>query len=374
MSSPEALDFTKLLSPIPNGKPTGVDLRSDTSPASLYYAIKDARAAARSAERQLALEGPNATAPPDWRPVLQQGHRALAEKTKDLEIVTYLIEALVREQGFAGLRDGFRLARELVERFWDELYPLPDQDGLAARVAHLTGLNGDDAEGTLLAPIAQVPITEATSVGRFSCVQYQEALALGKVTDQKARDRRIAQGAVPLETIQTAVAESSPAFYQALVQDLTQCTEQFAQLCAALDKRCGGQAPPSSSIRSALGSTLDTVRELARKKLEAAASAAEPAPKSGAPAGAAGADGAAADALVTREDAFRSLLRVAEFFRRTEPHTVVPYALEQIVRWGRMSLPELLAELIPEEAPRKNLFKQVGIRPPEPSPKPGEKK
>src|SRR5262249_58644154 len=81
------------------------------------------------------------------------------------------------------------------------------------------------------------------------------------------------------------------------------------------------------------------------------------------------------DALRTRDDAFRRLLEVADFFRRTEPQSVVPHALEQVVRWGRMSLPELLVELIPEEAPRKGLFKQVGIRPPEPPPKPeGAKK
>jgi predicted component of type VI protein secretion system len=74
----------------------------------------------------------------------------------------------------------------------------------------------------------------------------------------------------------------------------------------------------------------------------------------------------ATDRPRTREDAFRDLLEIADFFRRTEPHTVVSYALEQIVRWGRMSLPELLAELIPEEPSRKNLFKQVGIKSPEP--------
>jgi type VI secretion system protein ImpA len=67
-----------------------------------------------------------------------------------------------------------------------------------------------------------------------------------------------------------------------------------------------------------------------------------------------------------REDAFQTLLKVADFFRRTEPHTPVSYALEQAVRWGRMALPELLAELIPDEQPRVTLFKQVGIRPPAP--------
>ncbi len=65
----------------------------------------------------------------------------------------------------------------------------------------------------------------------------------------------------------------------------------------------------------------------------------------------------------TREDAFRELLKLADFFRRTEPQAVLSFALEQVVRWGRLSLPELMMELIPDEAPRKNLFKQVGIRP-----------
>jgi hypothetical protein len=37
-----------------------------------------------------------------------------------------------------------------------------------------------------------------------------------------------------------------------------------------------------------------------------------------------------------------------------------------VVRWGRMPLPELFQELIPEEASRKGLFKITGIKPPEP--------
>jgi type VI secretion system protein ImpA len=70
------------------------------------------------------------------------------------------------------------------------------------------------------------------------------------------------------------------------------------------------------------------------------------------------------DVIATREDAFRCLLKVAAFFRQTEPHTVLSYSLEQAVRWGRMPLPELLTELIPDDSARLNLFKQVGITPP----------
>jgi type VI secretion system protein ImpA len=379
MPSPQVLDFAKLLTPIPGEKRTGTDLRADPSPNSAYYVIKDARSTARAAERQLVLNEDEALANrPDWRPVLQHGTAALAEKSKDLEITAYMIEALVRQQGFPGLRDGFRLAREMVEQYWDEIYPLPDEDGLETRVAALTGLNGEDAEGTLIVPIAKVPITDKTSVGALACTHYQEAVALGKMADPKARDKKLAQGAISMEAFQKAVGESSPTFFVNLVDDIKQCSDEYGKLCAALDQRCNGRAPPTANIRAALAACLDTVKDVARHKLEAAPAKDEAGAKDGA--AALGADGAPAaaranpDVIQTREEAFRQLLKVAEFFRRTEPHTPVSYALEQVVRWGRMPLPELLAELIPEEASRKNLFKQVGIKPPEPPPKEAAKK
>jgi type VI secretion system protein ImpA len=371
MASPEVIDLGKLLAAIPGDNPAGADLRADGSPGSAYYAIKDARSAARAAERQMIPGEEDSAPPPDWRPVLEFARKALAEKTKDLEIAAYLIEALVRQHGFAGLRDGFRLARGLVDAFWDRLYPLPDEDVLETRVAALAGLNGVDAEGTLIAPIALVPITEAGANGRLSLVHYQQAASLGKLTDPKVREKRIAQGAVTLEELQKAVAETPPPFYAGLVQDLTQCQEEFAGLCQALESRCGVDAPSASNIRTALTSYLDVVKDLARNKLDASP-AKDGAATSGAPAAAGAgspAAGPSAEAIQSREDAFRVLLKVADYFRRAEPHSVVTSALEQVVRWGQMPLPELLAELIPDEAPRKNLFKQVGIRPPESAPK-----
>lgn len=380
MASPAVLDFAKLLGPIPGDSLAGVDLRADASPESLYFAIKGARNTARAAERQIAMaDEETKPAPPDWKPVLQNSIKALGEKSKDLEITAFLTEALVRLHGFPGVRDGFRLAREFIEKFWDVLYPRPDEEGMETRIGGLVGLNGDDAEGTLIGPIARVPITEKTSVGQLTAANYLEALALGKIADPKAKQRKIDQGTPTLETFQKAVGESSAAFYVTLVQDLAEAQQEFTKLCAVLDQRCGPQAPPSSNIRSALEASLEAVNSVAKAKLEAAAAAAAPKPeapaaaKGGAPAAGATPQSESVDAIRTREDAFKHLLKVAEFFRRTEPHTVIAFAIEQVVRWGRMPLPDLLTELIPEEAARKNLFKQVGIRGGEPS-KPEAKK
>ncbi|MBL8798955.1 MAG: type VI secretion system protein TssA [Planctomycetia bacterium] len=369
MPSPAVLDFAKLLAPLPGDGPAGIDLRTDASPESLYFAIKGARNAARAAERQAAMaDEESKPPPPDWKPVLQNSIKAIGEKSKDLEITAFLTEALVRQHGYAGLRDGFRLARELVEKFWDVLYPRPDEDGLETRLGGLVGLNGDDAEGTLIAPIARVPITEKTSVGQLTAANYLEAVAVGKIADPKAKQRKIDQGTPTLDTFQKAVSETSNAFYATLVQDLAEAQQEFAKLCATLDPKCGPQAPPSSNIRSALEAALEAINAVAKAKIDAAAAATAPKPEAAAPAAKPGAPAAgaapaeSADVIRTREDAFKVLQKVADFFKRTEPHTVIAFTIEQVVRWGRMPLPELLAELIPEEAARKNLFKQVGIR------------
>jgi len=381
MPSADVLDFAKLLAPIPGDKPVGIDLRTDATPSSPYYAVKDARSAARANERNLsnaADEDKEKLPRPDWRPVIQHGSKALAEKSKDLEIAAYMIEALVRVHNFAGVRDGFRLARELCEKYWDTIYPLPDEEGLEARVAALTGLNGEGGDGTLVGPLMGVPLTDSANLGRLSMANYTEAGNFEKVTDPKAREKKVAAGALTMEMFEKAVAETPKDFYAKLMGDLTAAIEEFAKLNAELTKRCGDRAPPSSSIRDALVGCQDTVKNVAKNKLDvapAATGAAAPdgtPAKDGAPAGAG--PGQAMDVLRNREDACRILLKVADYFRRNEPHNPVSYALEQAVRWAQMSLPELLNELIPDEAPRKGLFKQVGIKAPEPPAKEPAKK
>jgi type VI secretion system protein ImpA len=374
MGSPEILDFPRLLAPIAGENPAGRALRTDFSPSSLYFRIKDARSAARATERSAAwsADQDSQTADPraEWKKVLELAPDAIAEESKDIEVAAWLTEALVRQHGFAGLRDGFRLMRELAESFWDGLYPLPDEDGLATRLASLAGLNGEESEGVIIAPIAGVPITEPGSVEPLTLIDFRRASDLEQVADPDKRAQRIEQGAVTVPAFEKAVRETPREFYTALQEDLDESAAEFEKLCAVLDEECGrdsnghSQAPPSSTIREAL--------ETARRDLRGIVGRIYPSDDD------AGADqdGTAmvavgyravgpGSAVRTREDAFRALLQVAEYFKRTEPHSPVAYALEQAVRWGRMPLPELLTELVPEPSAREQIFKIVGIKQPE---------
>lgn len=360
MASPEILDFVSLLRPISDESPSGVELKQDSAGSALYYQVKDGRDAAATAERALAKfamlsdeerEAEAAPSAPDWRTVLQLSTDVLSQHSKDLWVAAWAIEALCRLHGFAGLRDGFRLTRELVEGFWDGIHPAPDEEGYLTTVAQLTGLNGDDSDGALIAPIDKIPLTDETSLGRLTSAQYKDAA-----------DGR---GEISLDIFDKAALETSPEFFQELVDDITQAQAEFAALTAALEEKCGespdgySAAPPSSQINGALRDCLDRLKSIARNRLgpqeetDDAEATGELVERGGA---------VPSDRkTMTREDAFRLLLQVSEYFRKTEPHSPVSYSLEQAVRWGRMSLPDLLGELIKDESARDELFRRVGI-------------
>ena len=377
MASPATLDLELLLQPISEAEPSGPELKDEPAQSAVYYRIKDARDTARAAERQRAqatLYGDEAetssVAAPDWKLVRTLAIEALAKQSKDLWIAAWLIEALVRAHGLAGLRDGFQLTRELCERFWDGIHPRPDDDGYSHTVAQLTGLCGDESEGALVAPILDIPITNSPAFRPLSSADYLQATKLEQIADPDRRAQRIDQGAVTLETFSRAAAGTPDVWYETLLEDLDQCLDEFQRLSQVLDEKCGqnadgySAAPPTSSLRNTLEECRDRVRSLAPRKPDQPPDGAEPgaatdlATVTGSPARA-----VATGPVVTREDAFRALLQVADFFQRTEPHSPVSYALKQAVRWGRMSLPELMSELISESNVRQDVFRRIGIPP-----------
>ena len=372
MPSPDTLDFAKLLAPIPGDKAVGPDLRATSGPSSPYYQVKDARSAARAAERQAesgATDGPV----PDWKAVVAAGTKALATGAKDLEIAAYLIEGLARVNGYAGMRDGFKLTRQLVEAFWDDLYPVPDEEGVLTKVAPIAGLNGDDSEGTLLAPIRMVPLTASDTHGRLTYANYLQALATSKILDPKVKEKKIDAGAMTFEKFKAAMTETPNAWVKTLHDDLTQCLAEFDLMGKAFDAKCGADAPPTSAIVALLTVVLDAVKDVARDKLAITQQVApedEKPTADGKPAAKEDGDATPGEKLPVirnREDALNAVLKLADYFRRIEPHSMVPATLEQAVRWGRMPLTDLLTELIGDDDTRKALFKQVGIRGAEPA-------
>jgi type VI secretion system protein ImpA len=373
MPTSPVIDLDRLLTPVSDEHPAGPELKSasQSEERNLYYAVRDARKKASDAERRVRAfellteeerkEEPGSPEPADWEAVSRLSIAALA-RSKDLWITAWLIEALTRLHGFAGLRDGIRLAHLLCDRFWDDVHPQPTkEEGLTTRFMQLSNLNGSDSDGTLVAAVMNVPITAPRTMRPCSCADYRDAAELER-KDPKVRSRRVEQGAVTIDMFQRAIAETKVDFFENLLDDLQQANEAVASFTTLLGARISDKAslPPSSRIRETLDDCLRLCRLLTKDILhrEEPGDAGEVGATATGTEKSGSADGSGVE---TRQEALRTLLRVSEYFRRTEPHSPVSYALEQAVRWAQMSLPDLLSELVTDKSTREEIFKRAGI-------------
>lgn len=405
MSSLALLDIEALLTPISEELPTGLDCRADTSPVSLYQQVKSARNSARSAERNNMYGEPSDEADEYWRTVLNLAPQLIREHCKDLEVASWYAEAAVRRHGFSGLRDAFVLIENLVNQYWDSLYPMPDEDGIETRVAPLSGLNGEGAEGVLLAPIRNTLITQGNSVGPFSYWEYQQAVEAQRLQDTEAREERVEKMGYSLETVEKAVIESDSDFYIHLRDDLSTAIQAYKNVSLKLDELCGTyDAPPTRNITNLLEECLGAVEHLGQDKfpvvLNEESAIVDDSNLTATPL----ATGQNTGPVTNKEQAFKQLISVAEFlrkaeptspipfvleqavkadnsnisnlareqafkqmqeiadlFRKTEPHSPVPYLLERAIKWGSLSLAELVKELIPNESSLEHFSLLTGV-------------
>jgi type VI secretion system protein ImpA len=368
MASDPILDLDQILAPIADDNPVGNDPRLDSAQDSPYSEIREARKAARAAERNNMLDASSQEADEYWRRILDLGPQILQTQAKDLEVASWLSEALIRRYGFQGLRDGFELIGGLVEQYWDGLYPLPDEDGIETRVASLKGLNGEGVEGVLVPPIRNVEITEGSPPAPFSLWQYQQALDVDKAPDEETRQEKAAKLGFSVDDVERAVSESSDGFYLDLLDDIASARDRYRQIGSKLDELCGvAEAPAISNIVNALQECHGAVKHLTRHKLPEV----DPASEDGGDTDEAGAPGESATAsaqqpaggpIATREDAFRKLTEISAFFRKTEPHSPISYMLERVVKWGDLSLEDLIRELIPDSSARDFYGSLTGVR------------
>ena len=96
--------------PISQNSPSGGDVRFEPEYEKLQNEIDK-------------LTSPTSEGGVNWDNVVQLGTIILAEKSKHLLVASYLCVALVRSRGIEGLEAGLAIYRDLLENFWETLFP-----------------------------------------------------------------------------------------------------------------------------------------------------------------------------------------------------------------------------------------------------------
>ncbi len=240
MTDTFTFDPQLLLAPIRADAPVGTDPRNDISPSSPFLALKDARAAARRKERARDIDADAPSSIEDWDQVARLAYDILSEQGKDLEVCAWMIEGLLRVDGFIGLRTGVEVARGLVQAYWDEIFPLPDEDGNEPRLAPFIALNGANSDGTLVQPLRKVPLTPG--IDGVPLWQYEQAIEVSRIGDVAKREARIAAGALALDAFTMTVQEGTAAFYSAQIAQIEAALASLNALSDAFSAHVGADA------------------------------------------------------------------------------------------------------------------------------------
>ena len=65
---------------------------------------------------------------------------------------------------------------------------------------------------------------------------------------------------------------------------------------------------------------------------------------------------------LNRADALRRLAAVADYFRRTEPHSPVPYLVQRAVHWANLPLEQWLQYVIHDTTSLESIRETLGLK------------
>jgi type VI secretion system protein ImpA len=344
------LNLDKLLAPVSAERACGEDLA--------FSSEIDAIVRARQADDPSLEQGAWVTdlKEADWKFVARQCAQLIEKRSKDLQLAVWLAEAEARTDGLRGLADSLLLVASLCDRYWDGLYPLPDEDGHERRIGNLAWM------ASRIAPLLrEIPLTEGQGG------QPGHALRDFDVARMHAGDE--------LARLETSRARSSSAFYEALLRDCEHCAGALERIEHSIDQRLGVDGPSFSAAKSGLQSLVLFVKPMVKelKELKEVKEGGAPdRPAAGAvraPAAARGAVPADAHAAAggppqSRAQALAQLREVAEFFRRTEPHSPVAYLAEKAAHWGEQPLHVWLRSVVKDDASFAHIEELLGVAPP----------
>jgi type VI secretion system protein ImpA len=340
-------DLERLLAPISEAAPCGEDLSFSDD----FDRIREAR---RNDDPTLAQgEWITELKSANWPEVATQTAKLLETRSKDLQLAVWFAEAAARTQGLSGLALGYRLIAGLCERYWEPLFPALDEGDPEPRIGNLAWLAAGSPGW-----IASIPIVSARQ-GRFSKFDFDTARRRASNGD----DGAAADGLPALAELDAAKRDTAHTFYRETIDAAEDCREALQAMETAIDARLGVDGPSFNKARDALSDLHNLIRRFASeagmRDVGEVPVAEDAFPASDAPRAPAmtGGDGV----LRSRREALAQLRAVADFFRKTEPHSPVAYLAERAARWGEMPLHDWLKRVVKDDGTLNQLQELLGV-------------
>ena len=364
-----SLELEGLLKVISDEAPCGIDCSFSNE----FYAIKKARI-----QDDPLLEQGDWVAEPkqaDWAFVSSQSIELLTEKTKDIRLYGWLLEAWSNLYGFEGIAKGLELTQQSLTEFWMLLHPEIAEDDLDQRLGLLQGLINQ------LPVLIKKTVITNTAIS-YSLMDYEALLHQQNLRRKHAEDYDDVPTNTSLEQFEQELFNTSKSFQYKNYQAFLEILKQWNILREVLDGLMGVDAPSFAAIESQLESLHSNLKKIYKTEafgLQPAMATADSAEEKSA------ADqqtstqltehiAVAASAInqpfqphiqshvANREQAMQVLQEISDYFQLNEPHSPVSYMLQKTIKWSQMPLHEWLAQVIKHEDPLEAVHEILGVQ------------
>lgn len=329
-----------LLQPISPDRPAGADLSFSSDMDAIVHARKFDDPSLDQGEWVTELKEA------DWDFVVKRSSALLASTSKDLRLAVWLTEAAAKRHYLPGLAEGLRVVGGLVERFWDQgLYPEAEDDDQEQRIGNLAWILA-----RIPGLLKEIPVTDGNG-SAWTLLDFDTA--------RKANlddGRRLAE-------MEAARRTSSTAFRSAFARDAQACMDALLDLERAADARLGNEAPAFVAARDAVQELIRTMPAPGEQATAAPTHDAAPAGTQAAETHAAPIHAGPPGAITTRHQAITQLRAIAEFFRRTEPHSPVSYYADKAANAGEQDLHTWLRSVVKDSASLAHIEELLGVPP-----------
>ena len=352
-----------LLAPISEDAPFGTYLKADRA---LYRALRNRFNAAQTSYRALSetveslgdreLQTQNREA---WQALSDEAQKVLTEHSRDLEVFCWYVAAQIHlEAPLLRLLSAVLTVTELVNTSWEQLQPIPPVNKLRAedeasqskeidalRLRSFVQLIGEvPGSGLLHLPLTNLPLIGRTTYGAFLAAERD-----GTVADLKhmvAGEIEEESAALPDRVLQLAELQETLARLDESLRLVALRSGETPVQVARLSKQVGDLLRAMRVLTEGTAFAWPIVEQSLPETEDVPGDAPESAEGGAIPDNAPVQGITGSGDAVTREAALSSLEALIAHFRATEPHSPIHSLLSRALRWARMPLPDVMAEVL----------------------------
>lgn len=336
-------NLSKLLTPIPTNDGVGDWLRYDP----VYNKIRDFRREDDDGTFREPWEGELKHA--NWQEVERLCTEAISTKSKDLQLVLWLLEARIHLYGIPDLKNCTEFFQKYIQAFWKNTYPQIDNDPAQEFRTHLIeAFLRSICELVILEPLSELSQFFSSSITLAKCFEASNLEKNAKRGGDAADffHKAIAKGLITMDRIRNALKEVKKENGIEKLNILEASMENLKTIDSILEQEIGNESPRFDEILNLLEELKGLYSLCQRVNEETQTDTSEQQQPQRL---AEGGDNPAKDqdknVINDRSGVYNALRQLGDFLITLEPHSPSPALIKLVASWENKTLSQILADL-----------------------------